>query len=269
MDETNPARKDAITSDGDPRNSGLLNSRADDPPAEDEDTSTASGITLGRRSLLTVVGAAAVSLSGCASVSGSDTKLSPFAAYGFGGTPVMQQNSQSVTVGEAEPNDRQATAMEVASGSAVSGSLTQSDSDYYAIELSSGSDLTIEFDRAAEAGVTAVVVFTPDGNLSNIRYVSSDEPLAFTETTEEAGTHYVQVVDTQNSAGDYTLALAAGSAPTETTTTTTPTSTETETSNTTTTTPTSTETETDSGQSTEDDYGEQSYGDYGYGGAVA
>lgn len=252
MDRKQPPSKEDPTSSGDDVNKNLPHSRPGETPQDgNEEPSSSSGVTLSRRSLLSAVGVTAASMAGCVGDSSKGAELSSFTAYGFGGTPIMTQSTQSVT--ESESNDRQATAMPVELGSVISGSLTQNDSDYYSVTLSSGEELTIEFDRTAETGMTAVIVFEPDGDLGNLRYVPSDDPLVFTETAEMSGTHYVQVVDTQNSATDYSLALTSTGGSTDT-----PTATET---------PTETETTTPSETTTPvDDYGQQGYGQYGYGG---
>lgn len=252
MDRKQSLPKEETTSSGDDVNKNLPNSQPwEKPPNGNEEPSNGSGVTLSRRSLLSAVGVTAASMAGCVGESTKGAKLSSFTAYGFGGASIMTQSTQSVT--ESEPNDRQASAMPVEFGSVISGSLTQNDSDYYSINLSSGEQLTIEFDRTAETGMAAVIVFEPDGDLGNLRYVPSDDPMVFTETAEMSGTHYVQVVDTQNSATDYSLALISTDESTDS-----PPTTET---------PTETETTTPSETTTPvDDYGLQGYGQYAYGG---
>lgn len=247
MDRKNSPSNDVPIPDEDGVNDSLPDSRPGAASPDNEED--ASGVSLSRRSVLSAVGVTAASMAGCVGGPSSDTELSSFVAYGFGGTPIMQQSTQSVT--ESEPNDTQASAMPIEIGSVVSGTLTRNDSDYYSVTLASGEKLTVEFDRTAETGMTVVIVFGPDGDLGNIRYVPSDDPMVFTEVAEMSGTYYVQVVDTQDSASDYSLTLTSNGESTET--------------------PTATATPTENSTPTEsttpvDDYGQQGYGQYGYGG---
>lgn len=242
MDKKNPPSNEVPVPDEDGLNNSLPDSRPGAASPDNEED--ASGVALSRRSVLSAVGVTAASVAGCVSGSGSDAELSSFVAYGFGGTPIMQQSTQSVT--ESEPNDTQASAMPIEIGSVVSGSLARNDSDYYSVSLTSGEELTVKFDRTAETGMTAVIVFEPDGDLGNIRYVPSDDRMVFTEVAEMSGTYYVQVVDTQDSASEYSLTLTSNGESTET--------------------PTATATPTENSTPPVDDYGQQGYGQYGYGG---
>ncbi|MDS0258350.1 hypothetical protein NDI56_02870 [Haloarcula sp. S1CR25-12] len=221
---------------------------------------------LDRRSYLAAAGATTVALAGCADL-GAGSAVQPVSSFGYGGEPVLRQSS-SLSVSEAEPNDSEGSANAISMGATVAGSLTASDSDWYTIELSTGDDVAIEFSRSATTGITAVILYDPAGEFSNLRYVSTDQPVTVAQTAETSGTYYVQVVDTQDSDGDYTLTVGNGTEATPTQTAT-PTPTETATPE-----PTATPTETETATPTEtersdDDYGEQGYGDYGYGGISA
>jgi len=226
--------------------------------AQADGNESSGSLVLNRRSYLAAAGATTATVAGCADLGRSGT-VSPVSSFGYGGAPALQQTS-SLSVSESEPNDTEGNADSVTIGSTVTAALTASDSDWYMVDLSAGDETVIEFSRDAASGVTAVILYDPNGEYSNLRYVSTDEPVAFGQTAETSGTHYVQVVDIQNSDGGYTLTVTNGSA-TETATAT-PTETETATATeteTTTATPTATPT-------SEDDYGEQGYGEYGYGG---
>jgi hypothetical protein len=232
--------------------------RGVDEAATDAD---AGAVVLDRRSLLAAAGVAAASVAGCAGTNEPST-VEPVSAFGFGGAPVIQQASTlSLSVSESEPNDTEGNAMEIDYGTTVTGRLTVSDSDWYAVELPSDDDTVVSFERAAPTGVTAVILYEPSGQFDNLRYVTTDQPVSFSPTVEASGTHYVQVVDTQDSAGTYKLLVGRGGTVTATPTeTATPTATPTETA-----TPTATSTATAS----ETDYGTQGYGEYGYGGVSA
>jgi len=131
----------------------------------------------------------------------------------------------------------------------VAATLTVSDSDWYTVDLTAGDEVVAEFTRQAPTGITAVILYDPDGQFSNLRYVSTDQPVVVAQTAETTGTYYIQVVDTQESDGDYTLTVGDGTA-----------------SETTSETVTETETATETATPVEDDFGEQGYGEYGYGG---
>lgn len=231
------------------------------------------GLSLTRRSYLAGAGTAAVALAGCAGQT-TESVVQPLTVFGYGGGTVIQQSeSLSMSVTESEPNDTRQAAMGIGLGTTIDGDLTQYDSDWYAFDVSSGEQLVVTFRRSSPTGVTAVIVYDTDGVFSNLRYVSTDGEVAFGVDAETGGTHYVQVVDTQSSDGPYTLKVGRTSGTGTPTTTETPTTTDTPTTTetpTVTETPTTTEPGTATPTSTatpiEDDYGEQGYGDFGYGG---
>ena len=241
--------------------SAVSNSLTGSETEEIPDSDRSSGLSLSRRSYLACAGTTAAAVAGCAGRTERST-VQPLTVFGYGGSTVIHQSqSLSMSVTEAEPNDTHEAAMRVDLGTMVSGDLGPSDSDWYAVEISSGQQMAVTFQRSPQTGVTAVIVYDADGVFTNLRYVSTDEEVAFEVTAETSGTHHVQVVDTQSSDGAYTLTLASASA------TDTPVSTD---SGTETTTPTATSTptttSTPTATSTADDYGEQGYGEYGYGG---
>lgn len=211
-----------------------------DKSGEDTDD---MGLT--RRSYLAAAGLTTAAFAGCADRARETVK--PVSSFGYGGTPALQQSS-SLSVAESEPNDVEANADALTLGATVTATLTVNDGDWYTVDLSKGDDVSIEFTRAGATGVTAVILYDPNGEYSNLRYVSTDEPVVVAKTAALSGTYYIQVVDTQDSDGDYTLTVGTGTTPTETETAT----------------PTETETATAT-----DDYGKQRYGEYGYGGITA
>lgn len=203
------------------------------------------GITLDRRSYLAAAGLTTAALAGCTGRDSSET-VRPVSAFGYGGGAVLQQTS-SLSIAESEPNDRRTDATPVGLGTTVAATLTVSDSDWYTVDLAAGDDIVVEFTRQAPAGITAVILYDPTGQFNDLRYASTDQPVVIAQTAETTGTYYVQVVDTQDSDGEYTLTVDDGTTTETVTETVTPT-------------PTAT------AKPLEDDYGEQSYGEYGYGG---
>ena len=210
----------------------------------------ASGdVGLTRRSYLAGAGTAAAALAGCTGRTGG-TGVNPVTVFSYGGGAAIYQSAKiSTAITESEPNDTQQNATSVALGTRIDGTLETSDSDWYALELSSGQRMAVTFQRSPQTGVTAVIAYDADGEFSNLRYVSTDEAVTFEVTAETTGTYHVQVVDTQSSDGAYTLSLESAS--------------ETES------TETDSGTETPTSPSVEDDYGTQGYGEYGYGGIKA
>ena len=229
---------------------------------DNEASSDNDGLLLDRRSYLAAAGLTTAALAGCTDLTSQET-VRPVSSFGYGGGPVLQQSS-SLTVTESEPNDSEGSENSITAGATVSGTLAVNDSDWYMIDLSATDDVTVEFSRDATAGVTALILYDPEGTFSNLRYVTTEDPVTMAGAVETSGTYFVQVVDVQGSNGGYTLTVDDGttpSTPTETGTST-PTPTETETG-------TSTPTPTETATPVEDDYGEQGYGEYGYGGISA
>ena len=216
-------------------------------PSENSDSGEDDGsLMVGRREYLSALGMATAAVAGCTGGLDQTVEVNPVSIFGYGGAQFVNQSSSlSVSVTESEPNDDKQNAMQIDYGSTVSGSLTQSDGDWYAIEISTGDSIVVEFNRSASTGVSAIILYGTTGSLQNIRYATTSQPVVFTETADAAGTYFVQVVDTQNSASDYTLSVGSGADSTPT-----PTATATPT-------PTATP---------DDDYGIQGYGEYGYGG---
>jgi len=250
MDDNSEQKKSRLTALLE-RGSTLIT--RDDSVRQGED-----GLLLDRRSYLAVAGVTTAALAGCASRDSGET-VRPVSAFGYGGGEVLRQTS-SLSVSESEPNEREGNANAIGLGATVTGTLTVSDSDWYTVDFSAGNEITVEFSRDAPTGVTAIILYGPDGTYSNLRYITTDDPVSMTQMAETSGTHFIQVVDTQNSDGGYTMTVSDGTmtTPTETAT---PEATETAT-------PVVTETRTVTSTATpaEDDYGEQGYGDYGYGG---
>jgi len=246
---------------------------------ETADSEASTGSSLTRRSYLAGAGATAAALAGCGGRAGQSV-VEPLTVFGYGGAAAIRQSEAlAVSVTESEPNDTRQAATRVALGTRVSGDLGSSDSDWYALDASSGQLVAVRFQRSSPTGVTAVIAYDADGVFENLRYVSTDQEVTFVVTAETSGTHHVQVVDTQSSDGAYTLTLESASAtatPSTDSGTDTPTSTPTATPTSTATatpTPTATATPTPTATATptpaEDDYGEQGYGKYGYGGIKA
>ena len=236
-------------------------------PASDAETEAdadvpSDRVEIGRRSYLKMVGVAATtasaSVAGCTGSANDVARVQPMSAFGYGGAAVLQQSSSlDLSVSESEPNDTQATAMALDLGATVSGTLTESEVDWYAVDATSGRELVVDFDRAVKTGVTAVIVYDTEGDWSNLRYLGASGAVTVRSPVEESGTHYVQVVNVQDGSGDYTLAVSQSDdgATTETPTATeTPTQTETPTATETPTqteTPTPTQTETPTATETE------------------
>ena len=233
----------------------------------DSDQST-DGIRLGRRSYLKMSAtavAAAAAFVGHEQVT-SVPKQAAVTVHGYGGRPVVQQHgSQTVNAvsggslaqlsvaTETEPNDTKATAQRVGVGTSLEATLTPAEVDWYAFEAARGAHVVLELDRAAADGITALILYGPDGDYLNLRYTGSDVPARVDlDSAPTSATYYAQVVDIQEGSGDYTLDVMDGDAvtPTETPTPT----------------PTPTPTETPTPAPVDDTFGKQGYGKYGYGG---
>lgn len=141
---------------------------------------------------------------------------------------------------ETEPNDDPSSANELSTGAQVSGALaSESDSDWFAIDVSGSSTLQVDLSRPAANGVLGVAIFDPQGEFVTGSFVESESSAQVTAPAQ-AGRYLVlvasgsQFVDTQGDrgpagSGPYTLGVSATggqASPTPTTeTTSTPTST--------------------------------------------
>jgi len=250
MKDTTPRVKNNLTRGGDAESRSLP-----DTTEAVKDTSETKGsanetadddMMISRRSVLMSGGAVAGILAGWGLGFTGSVQAQPVESFSYGGTPVMQQSAQTVTIDESESNNRRANAMEIDLGTSITAALTSNESDWYAVDLSLRDEPVVTFDRKAESGISALIFFDPNGGLNNLRYIPDDQPLTFRPAVDASGMHYFQIVDIQNSASDYRLTI------------------ETE-SNTESSPPTPTPTET----LVTDDYGGQAYGEYGFGGVPA
>jgi hypothetical protein len=214
----------------------------DETPNDDEHT-------IDRRTYLTLAGAT-VGTAAIAGCSGGGATSANELRYGFGGAPVVLAAGSTAlqASSEAEPNDACGDATPIATDTTVSGTLDAADVDWYSVDLAAEEPFDVVFDRTATDGVTNVVISGPDCSFKTLRQVGSAQETRVSATADEAGIHYVEVVDINQGDGDYTVRVDTGQ---ETTPTATPT-------------PTPTPTPT----AVEDDYGEQGYGAYGYGGTA-
>lgn len=245
--------------------------------------------SIDRRTYLQLAGATAgaAALAGCGDLldggSSGDTTLH----FGYGGGPFLLSASTAAALAasESEPNDACANANPIDLDTDVGGTLESAGVDWYSVDLSAGDEVDVLFDRVPSTGVTNVVLYGPDCTFLTLRQVGTDQQIGLSLTAEESGTHYVEVADVEEAAGDYAVRVDTGQttatpsptptdtatatpSPTDTATATpspTPTATATPSPTATaTSTPTATATATD----VADEYGEQGYGEYGYGGVA-
>jgi hypothetical protein len=220
-------------------------------PSERDETEN----SMNRRSYLALAGATlgTAAVAGC--LGGSDEPESGREVrFGYGGGPVLLSVGSAAlaaasATSENEPNDTCTNAQAVSTDTDVSGTLESAGVDWYGVELSSGEDYDVVFDRVPSAGVTNVVLYGPDCAFKTLRQVGSGSRIQISATARESGTHYVEIVDVQEGNGDYTMRVDTESASA-------------------TPSPTDTATATPSPTATTvaDEYGEQGYGGYGYGG---
>ncbi|WP_299265588.1 hypothetical protein [Halorientalis sp.] len=239
---------------------------------------------LARRTLLKGTGLAAVGATVVAGCLGSDDdpEQPVERQFGYGGVPVGAAGAGSVAAASAataeqEPNDARADATVVQKDTAISGTLDIGEVDWYAVDVTTGEQLTVEYTTQDHAGVAVVAIYSDGGDFEDQVYASATAPVELTETTTTDGQYYIQVVDVEDGSGDYTVTVRSGTTETQTTTETPTTTTETQTTTempttttatqTTTETPTTT-TATQTTTTTSESYGTQDYGEYGYGGTV-
>jgi len=226
------------------------------PPDRDD------GDSIDRRTYLALAGATlgTATLAGCL---GGDDDEDRQVHFGYGGGPFMLSvgSAALAAASESEPNDACANAAPIATDTTVSGTLEAAGVDWFGVDLEAGEEYEVRFDRAPTTGVTSVVLYGPGCTFQTLRQVGTDREISIDATADEAGTYYVEVVDIQESDGDYSLRVDTGSSTATPTPTPTTTSTQTPTA-----TDTATSTPTPTATPVVDEYGEQGYGQYGYGG---
>jgi hypothetical protein len=258
---------------------------------------------LGRRSFLKLTGVTVVaggSVAGC-----TGTTPEPAAPeFGYGGTPMRRAQvalpgavvgtsfaALSSSVEESEPNGSQATADAVSLGSSVRGTLAAGDNDWYAVELTAEGSLDLTLVRDSNRAKSRFGLYGPDGTRLDAVQVPNKKPVSLgLDPVPTTGTYFVRLASDKPTGG-YELSVQ-GTAPVTPTPTPEPTATPTPTPTPTpeptatptptaeptatpTPTPTLTPTPTPTPTSTstptpisDDDYGEQGYGDFGYGGTA-
>ncbi|MFC6733695.1 hypothetical protein [Haladaptatus sp. DYSN1] len=322
-----------MSRDDDSGDAGPSGSRTDDFRSTDSaEQNDSRGLHLNRRTYLKLASAVVVAGGGALVLSDDGLEMRPQTVFGYGGAPAADDADAplvSVAGREREPNDDREVATRIETGSAIQGELDSDEVDWFTFEAESGDELTVEFEREEEEGVTAVALYDRAGHFLDQVYVGSNAPTQLAEHVTETGSYFVQLVDVQDGNSEYTLTVSVTPGetqpPTETTQTPTPTATTTtesvETTQTTTAETTQTETATETAteitqtetttqtttqttqpatetttQTTEaptattqttvapdstttesttqtttdaDEYGQQRYGEYGYGGVLS
>jgi hypothetical protein len=217
-----------------------------------------------RRSYLALAGGAVASVAGWMGTDDGGVVdvpggVQPVTTYGYGGSAAVRARQPTAAaataslataaLSESEPNDSRGEATYVGRDVEVTGTLEAAGVDWYAFELAAGDGETVTVDRATADGVVALVLYGPEGEHLDARYVGSDAPATIdVDSASSAGRYYAEVVDVQRGDGDYALTIGSPTAETPS-----PTST-----------PTPTPTPTPA--PTDPEYGVQGYGEYGYGG---
>jgi hypothetical protein len=139
--------------------------------------------------------------------------MQPLESFGYGGSPVLVQDAMAVstaTATETEPNDDRSLATEIELDTEVGGSLSTAEVDWYAFDVRQGNTFTVEVTRSSADGVSLVAVFGPDGDNLDQVYIGYDTPATVTETAEQSGTYYAEVVDVNQGDGEYALTVWDG-----------------------------------------------------------
>jgi uncharacterized protein involved in high-affinity Fe2+ transport len=164
---------------------------------------------LSRRSCLklaTAIAAPAVGYSEQAAAGVETTSLP--VKYGYGGAPTLARTGfTAYQIAESEPNDGRGNATDIDTNAEVTGELAPGDIDWYAFDATENERYTVEFGRLNDTGVSALVLYGPNGDSLDSRYVKGDTPASIVEVAERSGTYYVQVVNVENGAGSYTLTV--------------------------------------------------------------
>ena len=172
---------------------------------------------------MALAGAALATGAGVVSQSTETTvpaQVKPMELYGYGGTPIRTTQSistaststtstalQLATTTETESNDDRSEASNVGVDVEVSGTLEPAEVDWFAFDLAQGQRVSATLDRQRERGVTAFIVYGPDGKYRDLVYLGNGKPSVLTVEATTAGTHYAEVVDIQSGDGKYTLTI--------------------------------------------------------------
>jgi hypothetical protein len=161
-------------------------------------------------------------------------------------------------VEESEPNGSQGTADAVSLGASVRGTLAAGDNDWYAVELTAEGSLDLTLVRDSNWAKSSFGLYGPDGTRLDAVQVPNKKPVSLgLDPVPTTGTYFVRLASNKPTGG-YELSVQ-GTTPATPTLTPTPEPTATPT-------PTPTPTATPTPTPISDDYGEQGYGDFGYGG---
>lgn len=239
-----------------------------DPPSDDDERREKHA-RLDRRTYLTLAAAVAggAATAGCANLpGGADRPRSGEASqlrFGYGGAPLLllAGSAGAAAASEVEPNDACATATPVRPNETVTGTLDAAEVDWFAVDLAADEAFDVVFDRASASGVTNVAVYGPDCGFLTLRQVGTDREVSVPAHTDGAGTYFVEIVDVEEGDGEYAVRVE----PERTTATPTVTPTTTPTASPT---PTASDTPSPTATAVADEYGEQGYGEYGYGGVA-
>lgn len=196
-----------------------------EPPDDDDGGDGQPRVSRRKYLLLTGTGMAAVAgqtgdNSGVVSAKTTDTTtVSAPDTYGYGGGSVLSQSTSPQITAQRPLGDHTrenldseitTTAEELPSDTTVNNTLPADSSRWYALEVTGGEDLLVDFQRSDPDGITALVLYDADGSFRSLRYAASDAPVQLLDTIEAGGTVFLQTVDVQNGDGDYTLTASIG-----------------------------------------------------------
>ena len=180
----------------------------------------ASGRALDRRSyMLLASGAAAAAATGgvaSASAAASGTEINQPELYGYGGGSLLPNREHITLVGsttvsrsvtQTEENAERAEAMAIEAGVQVNATLDPATVDWFAFDASEGDSITIEYDRETTTGLTGVLLYDPDGQFKEKLYVATGNVHRVRSQAEEAGEHFVQVIEVKNGDGPYSFTV--------------------------------------------------------------
>ncbi|WP_138004384.1 hypothetical protein [Halalkalirubrum salinum] len=194
-----------------------------DPPDDDGGDDQPK---LSRRSYLLLAGTAVATVagqtgdSGVASAKTADaTTVNAPDTYGYGGGSVLSQpTAPEITAirplesdsSRDSTNKTITTAEEISLDTAVNSTLPADTSRWYALSVTEGQTIQVDFQRSDPSGVTALVLYDADGDFCSLRYTATDAPVQLLDTIETSETAYLQIVDVQNGDGDYTFTASVG-----------------------------------------------------------
>ncbi len=192
---------------------GTRSGDASEPTEEQESDAKAERTTLGRRGYLALVGTAAgiVGYFGTTSEDTVEATVEPSPLYGYGGSvkrpagraTAVSTATAAAAVDQSTKNSAKATRLE--SGIAVRGTLSRTDTDWYAFTGQETTDVLLELVSVDGSESVPLLLYTSEGDLLTSGFADAESPARLVVTLPSSGTYLVEVPNIRGVAMSYEL----------------------------------------------------------------